>query len=204
MPNAEVMELPVVQQEPRVEIDSSHEHDGRKPVHIVVVIGEETHVNHLVPLLQREIGPNTACMSVNDIADVGPKSVSRITMLDYMTRNHGHRDMEAVVLCRDFPMTTTYLEVATRLFEGRISFLVVETDSDDLERELLLDKAARRKFHVSLQDHIERMKRIGGYLSQIPKNMLIRLEHRKSVKAQIRFAHFKIAATTNRKLPTHL
>lgn len=177
---------------------------GLKPLHLVIIIGENIHTNHLALALKRKIDSNVVSLDLADLPISGPDALGRILSIDYGLKEHASRDMHAIVLLRGVePSNTALIDTIDKHFQDRVTFLVIETDPEKLARELAMTKRDVIRLQASLEHYEKTSSAAKRAIGHIKHQRVAHLDHRRSLEHQARYAHFRIAVRTNRKLPYH-
>lgn len=178
-----------------------------KPVHVSLVFGEQSHLSVFLPLLQKRLGGHTHEMSLTCLpskaTDIGAFSKGFDTLRRLVTKK-ASPDVEAIVFCKDMPPTATCVEAALSTFGDRLSVFIVETDKESLFHEIGATKAMRRQIDASLDEYRKSAHDLLAKANELqrkhPRAVTV-LDHRKSVDAQAKYAHFKIGIQAHRKIP---
>lgn len=177
-----------------------------KPAHLVVVVGESHHIKHFMPLLRRDLGHATLDMRLEKFLRCEHEALpDRVPQLDSILAQTGERDVRTL-LCEDAPPCPIRIEALLgHLPPHRASVLVLETDPNRLEHELFpISSKARRRLEASIASFHKHAapltQRIEALKRRHPQAFSF-IEHRRSIPAQVKHAHTRIAANSGYRMP---
>ena len=192
-----------------VVVEQTHQHTHtdtlarfRKPAHLVLIVGEKNHVNHLMKFVLEEGGVNTTHIEFNQVPSNGPDMVSRITTLSETMEQMMGVDQTPILFCTSLPLETEPFEAAFQLLSpGTITVLVIETNIDRLEHEIVMPSAERKKLRASVTQENLKLKSLNEFLHRRHREDVEVIEHRRSSKAQVQRILYRLALKTGRRIP---